>query len=187
MLGHKLWPRLFKVRFSYFDETETRQWDASHPPWKGAKRYDIIVVFNVLEHIADDGKALQNWAGLLQPEGRLIVLVPQGPALYSPIDKAIGHYRRYSRRELCAKLEAAGLSVRESFYSNFLGIFGWWVTGILLRRSDLNAGSVRLYAWIKWAFGPLERVFENFAGLSVVAVAQAPAEEKKSSVRRRAA
>ncbi len=163
-----------KVRFSYFDETQARQWDATKPAWRGAKRYDTVVAFNVLEHIEDDRKALKTWASLVEENGRLIILVPHNQRLFSPIDKAVGHYRRYSRQELCQKIEETGLIVKNSFYSNFLGVFGWWVTGILLKRSDLNSGSVRLYALVKKYFGPIERIFEHFTGLSVVVVATAP-------------
>ncbi len=176
-------------RFSYFDETKARVWDASQPAWKGAGNYDYIVAFNVLEHLEDDRGALKTWTSLLGENGKLIILVPHNQKFFCPLDTAVGHYRRYSRRELIEKAEAAGLTVRKSFYFNFLGVLGWWVNGILLQRSQLNEGSVKLYALVKRFIWPIERFLEQYYGLSVVIVAEpsVAVSTKKPKVRLRAA
>jgi hypothetical protein len=66
------------------------------------KRYDCVLYIDVLEHIEDDHGELERAAGVLRPGGKLIVLSPAHQFLYSPFDKAIGHYRRYSRKTLSA-------------------------------------------------------------------------------------
>jgi SAM-dependent methyltransferase len=64
------------------------------------RAFDSILYIDVLEHIEDDKSELERACLLLRPSGRLIVLAPAHQALYSPFDRAIGHYRRYDSRSL---------------------------------------------------------------------------------------
>src|SRR5213594_4681562 len=77
-------------------------------PALAAERLDTVVGLNVLEHIEDDRASLRVMHDLLQPGGRLVLLVPSLPALYGTLDEALGHFRRYRPRELAAKFSAAG-------------------------------------------------------------------------------
>ncbi len=65
---------------------------------------------NVLEHIEDDEAALKALHGKLHPSGKLFLYVPAFSCLYTDIDKAIGHYRRYHKTELVQKLKQQELS-----------------------------------------------------------------------------
>jgi SAM-dependent methyltransferase len=67
-----------------------------------AERFDAIVYLDVLEHIEDDRGELQRAAAHLAPGGHLAVLAPAFQFLYSPFDRAIGHYRRYTASTLSA-------------------------------------------------------------------------------------
>jgi SAM-dependent methyltransferase len=67
---------------------------------------DTAVAINVLEHVKQDTEALKNIYDRLNAGGRFIVLVPAHKFLYNAIDKAVGHYRRYSRQELEDKARA---------------------------------------------------------------------------------
>jgi SAM-dependent methyltransferase len=60
------------------------------------ERFDAILYLDVLEHLADDAAELRRAATHLVPGGRLIVLAPAHRWLTSPMDAAVGHYRRYS-------------------------------------------------------------------------------------------
>src|SRR5215207_1245180 len=60
-----------------------------------AEKFDTIVYCDVLEHLADDREELEVAAAHLRPGGHVIVLCPAHQFLYSPFDKAIGHFRRY--------------------------------------------------------------------------------------------
>ena len=66
------------------------------------ERFDTILYIDVLEHIEDDRGELRAAAGHLTDEGRIIVVSPAYQWLFSPFDRAIGHFRRYSRRTLHA-------------------------------------------------------------------------------------
>jgi SAM-dependent methyltransferase len=65
-------------------------------------RFDAILYLDVLEHIADDGGELARSSRLLAPGGKLVVLAPAHQFLFSPFDKAIGHFRRYTPASLSA-------------------------------------------------------------------------------------
>jgi SAM-dependent methyltransferase len=66
---------------------------------------DVIIMHDVLEHIKDDGDAVQRVAELLAPKGRAIVSVPAIPSLFGLHDELLGHYRRYSKSSLRAVLD----------------------------------------------------------------------------------
>lgn len=60
--------------------------------------FDTILYIDVLEHIEDDRRELDLAYRRLKPGGHLAVLCPAHGFLYSPFDRAIGHFRRYDKR-----------------------------------------------------------------------------------------
>jgi trans-aconitate methyltransferase len=80
-------------------------------------RADLILLLDVLEHIEDSRHALAElWRSRLAPHGQLLITVPAFQALFTEHDVALKHYRRYSRRQLVAEVERAGLEVSGSGY-----------------------------------------------------------------------
>lgn len=100
------------------------------------RKIETVVSVNVLEHIRDDEKALRNINALLQPGGRLLLFVPALNWLFGTLDENVGHYRRYGKKDLSDKLERSGFAVEKAFYSNFLGIFGWFLNGRIFKRKE---------------------------------------------------
>ena len=70
------------------------------------ERPDTIVCMNVLEHIEHDSATLRDFASVLDPGGRLVLLVPAMPSLYGSLDVALNHFRRYDKDAL----DEAGLA-----------------------------------------------------------------------------
>lgn len=98
---------------------------------------DTVVCCNVLEHIEQDRRALADMRTLLQPGGRLVLLVPALARLYGTLDEHLGHFRRYEKDELEGKLREAGFSLEEVRFVNRPGVFGWFVNGKIFRRRVL--------------------------------------------------
>jgi SAM-dependent methyltransferase len=74
--------------------------------------FDVIGMFDVLEHITDDESALTGvFKALKSGGGGVIITVPQHPALWSATDEVAFHKRRYTRSELRAKLMRAGFKI----------------------------------------------------------------------------
>ncbi|MCS7312864.1 MAG: class I SAM-dependent methyltransferase, partial [Acidobacteria bacterium] len=82
---------------------------------------DTALCVNVLEHIEDDMGALRAIHASLVPGGRLLLFVPAHPWLYGTVDRAIGHFRRYTKSDLLAKLKTAGFHVDRLWPFNLLG------------------------------------------------------------------
>jgi 2-polyprenyl-3-methyl-5-hydroxy-6-metoxy-1,4-benzoquinol methylase len=80
------------------------------------EEFDGILACDVIEHLEDDERALVNLNRSLKKGGVLVLTVPACKAIWSDIDDYAGHKRRYSKRELNRKLEAAGFKVVKNSY-----------------------------------------------------------------------
>jgi SAM-dependent methyltransferase len=90
-------------------------------PFPGAA-FDLVTSFDVLYHrwVEDDAQAVGELARVLRPGGLLLVRVPALAMLWGAHDEAVLSRHRYTRPEVVALLEGAGLDVLESTYANFL-------------------------------------------------------------------
>ena len=134
-------------------------------------RPDSCVALNVLEHIEDDRRALANMASILAPTGAIVLTVPAFPALYGPVDRNLGHYRRYTRASLTRVAEAAGLRVRTARYFNSVGFFGWWFHAHVTRLEVLPPSQIQTFdRWIVPWLSRVERHVTPPFGQSLLAV-----------------
>lgn len=106
--------------------------------------FDTIISTNVLEHIPDDKAAIQAITATMKPETVMITLVPAHPFLYGTMDKAVGHFRRYTRKGLIQLLEGAGHQVEEAFFFNRVSALGWFLKFRLFRRPAFAEGDIAL-------------------------------------------
>ncbi|NDV62701.1 class I SAM-dependent methyltransferase [Puniceicoccales bacterium CK1056] len=81
-------------------------------------RFDLIVLFDVLEHVEADQESLSSLAALLEPGGILVLTVPAFPFLWSGHDEKHHHFRRYRRPGLRGQLQQAGLQIKRITYFN---------------------------------------------------------------------
>jgi glycosyltransferase involved in cell wall biosynthesis len=137
------------------------------------ERLDTIVCCNVLEHIEDDVATLADMAAVLQPGGRLVLLVPAHQSLYGTLDVHLRHFRRYEKEELEKKILGAGFELSSCRFLNRPGVLGWWVNGKLLRRRVLPKAQLSAF---KLVMPILEREVRTPPswGLSLLAVAKKP-------------
>jgi SAM-dependent methyltransferase len=99
----------FRVSAARVPSAERYQLDVSSLPFD--QEFDVVCAFDVLEHVDDDALALREMAHAARPGGGVLITVPQHPRLWSAADEYGHHRRRYTRRELVGKVEAAGLHV----------------------------------------------------------------------------
>jgi hypothetical protein len=125
-----------------------------------------------MEHVDDDAGSLVAIRELLSPGGRLVLLVPALPALYGTIDRALGHHRRYTRKNLSALIARTGFRVAHIEYFNLAGVPGWWFAGRVLHRKLIPAGSLKLYDALVPLFR-LERLLPWRVGQSLIAIGEA--------------
>lgn len=122
---------------------------------------DTAVYINVLEHIEDDEAELRSVFASLPPGGRILVFVPALPFLMSPMDRSLGHFRRYTLKELERKCRSTGFSIKVARYFDLLGIVPWWIKYRLLKSDTLEAGAVRFHDRF---VVPISRTIESIAG-----------------------
>lgn len=84
------------------------------------EQFDLICLFDVLEHIPDDNGTLQALHGLLAPGGQAVLTVPAYQWMWGAHDQYLHHQRRYSAAELKHKITAAGFDVVKFSYFNTL-------------------------------------------------------------------
>lgn len=136
------------------------------------KKFDIVVCLNVLEHIKEDMKAVNNLYNLLKKGGKLILLVPVHRFLYGEIDRAIGHFRRYDKTELTKELKKSGFKIIFLRSINFLGALGWFLTGKILQKKIVGEGNIKIFNLLAPIILSVENLIEPPVGTSIIIVAQ---------------
>lgn len=136
-----------------------------------AEPFDTVVCLNVLEHVEDDLFALGQMREILVDRGKLALLVPAHRILFGEFDRAVGHYRRYERRELADKLARSGFKLVEMNFFSMLATLPWLINGRLLKRDYLPAGQANLANQLVPLL-KLERLIGPPFGLSLIAIAE---------------
>jgi SAM-dependent methyltransferase len=108
------------------------------------ERFDTILYMDVLEHIADDRQEIARATRLLAPGGCLIVLAPAHQFLFSPFDTAVGHYRRYSLKQLRA-LRPARFRTEMCRLMDSVGFFASLANRAMLRQSVPTERQIALW------------------------------------------
>jgi SAM-dependent methyltransferase len=160
-----------RARFGTRPHVAVQLLDLSRRPYELVRPVDTIVCLNVLEHLADDAAVLVGFHRLLPPGGRLVLQVPNYPALYGSLDEAYGHVRRYSHRTISERIRTAGFRVVALRSFNPLAIPGWVLSAKVLRSRRLNARAARLFN----ALVPLARHLDlpsRCGGLSLLVCAE---------------
>jgi SAM-dependent methyltransferase len=144
--------------------------------------FDVVICSEVLEHIPDEAKAIEEIARVLKPGETLVVSVPR----YFPekvcwaLSKAYrnepgGHIRIYRKRELIRKLEKAGLVCFDTGWAHGLHAPYWWLK-CMVGLGNENSRLVKMYhdflVWDiekrPWLTRTLEKMMNPFVAKSCV-------------------
>jgi SAM-dependent methyltransferase len=88
---------------------ELFQMDARQIPFQ--QEFDVIGAFDVLEHVKEDEEVLAQMYQATRRRGGILITVPHHPFLWGPADEYARHVRRYTARELAAKVRRAGFNI----------------------------------------------------------------------------
>ncbi len=132
--------------------------------------FDTVLSVNVLEALDHPETAIASAAGILKEGGSMVVLVPQGPALFGTLDRTLGHRRRFSQADLRALLSKHGLLVKQIYQLNKIGTPGWWLYGKLLRRKHISKLMLKIFDKTVWIWRRVDWLLP-WRGLSLIAVA----------------
>lgn len=124
-----------------------------------SERLDLVLLMDVLEHVADDLGFLQTALSRLRPGGRVLITVPAHPFLFSDHDRKLKHFRRYRAKDLARLLTQTDVKVEEffAFYTPLLGVraLGKVLEGLRLKSKESHVS--------RWRFdrqSPLTRSIE---------------------------
>jgi SAM-dependent methyltransferase len=163
-----------KSKFFGMDHISVRVLDVTkYPPREFHSFFSTVFSINMLEHIENDEQALKNIRSLLKRGGRLVLLVPAKKRAYTRLDRELGHFRRYEKEELMAKLTRNGYRVDTIHCFNIVGLVSWYVRDKVKRKNiHLKAHHIKLFDSIV----PILRVIETHVkmplGISLIIVAQ---------------
>ncbi len=124
--------------------------------------FDCIIYIDVLEHIENDKAEIEKASAHLEPGGYLVVLSPAFNGLFSPFDKAIGHYRRYTKKTLSI-VAPASLQKEKLYYLDSAGYFASLMNKLFLKQSYPTHRQVQL--WDKWMV-PVSKITDRLFGYS---------------------
>jgi hypothetical protein len=125
---------------------------------------------NVLEHIEQDLEAVRFMGSRVRRGGVVVLYVPAVQWAYGELDRHLGHYRRYTRGALRQLAQQSELSVVNMSYVNFLGLWGWWWSGRILKEALIDPEKARLMDRMVPYVSALERVLPVPLGQSLLAV-----------------
>jgi hypothetical protein len=74
-----------------------------------------------------------------------MIFVPALPFLYSKLDYAYGHYRRYTRNTLKDCIAAVGFEIEKLHFVDLAGVFPWWLLNTVMGKTSFHAPSLRIY------------------------------------------
>jgi len=141
--------RLSEVNFIQLDACQSI-------PFK--EKFDAICAFDVLEHIKDDSKVINNIFNALKSKGLFFISVPQHPFLWNNYDKVSFHKRRYKKKEIIAKLNSSGFRIK--FISSFMFLlFPFMAISRIINKQNPSS---------EFKISPiLNKIFENVLKIEV--------------------
>jgi len=146
--------------------------------------FDLVLATDVLEHVTEDVRAVEEIHRVLKPGATALLTVPAFPELWCRQDIIAHHHRRYRREPFVELLRSGGLRVDRSFYFNTL-LFApiWLARQVLLAFPGLVENEISINT--RWLNAVLARIFaldvdlaphiEAGFGVSILAVAHRPA------------
>lgn len=136
-------------------------------------KFNSAVYINVFEHIEDDRAELAHLYEILPKGAHICIFVPANPFLMSKFDKSIGHYRRYTKKELEQKVKEAGFTVELSRKFDFIGVVPWFINFTLLGSTKMQPGAAKTYdKFVVPVARKIESVSQPFFGKNVLLVAK---------------
>ncbi len=137
--------------------------------------FDTVLCLNVLEYLEDPGQVLASLRAALKPNGVLVILVPNIPALFGTLDRRLGHRCRYSLEDARRLLESHGFAVESIRSFNKGGAPPWWVYSKVLGSKDINKAVLKIFDKTVWLWSRLDRLMP-WPGLTLIAVARKQAD-----------
>lgn len=125
-----------------------------------SKSIDFIYSLNVFEHIEDDSAAMDEVKRVLKDGGEALVYVPAMQLLYTSMDRKVGHFRRYSKKDLKQLANRSSLQIMDLVFVDSIGYFATLFFKILgNKQGNLSVSAVKVYDKVVF---PISRFIDKF-------------------------
>ena len=124
-------------------------------------KFELIYTVNVLEHILDDVRVLEEIYQKLNVNGIIIIFVPAFQFLMSAMDDKVGHVRRYSKKELKSKVLKSSFEIINIQYFDSLGTLAALITKLVGYRGKFNLGGSNTLKFYDRFLLPISRTLDR--------------------------
>ena len=125
------------------------------------KKFNTVLYFNILEHVKEDKLEIKTALEKLNNRGYLIILVPAHQKIYSKLDKAVGHYKRYDI-DFFKKNKFENSKIIKLHFLDFFGYLLYYLNKIFFKK-ETYPSNVKIFIWDK-IFTPLTIVVDYLTG-----------------------
>ena len=108
-------------------------------------KYQTIIYFDLLEHIKDDLKEVKVASKKLKKSGNLIFNVPAHQLFYNEFDKAVGHFKRYNKKDFQDIEKKTDLKIEKLIYYDSIGLL-FLILNKIFRLKKTNLKN-KIYFW----------------------------------------
>ena len=134
------------------------------------KKYDVIIYFDVLEHIKKDFQEIKVASKKMNKDSYLIFSVPAFQYFFSDFDRSVGHFKRYNKNDFLKFSRKNNLKIEKLVYYDSIGFLFLLLNKIFsLKHSNLKS---KVYLWnlLIPASKILDTILFNFIGKSLLCV-----------------
>lgn len=116
--------------------------------------FDVIITFDVLEHVKEDMEVIKEVYRVLKKGGLLLISVPAIQFLFSNHDRALHHLRRYSKHNLIKIIKRSNLKIERITYWNFFLFFPIVLIRLLNKIKNVKSKSdiTKMPKMLNWLF-----------------------------------
>lgn len=140
---------------------------------KKRKKYNTILCLDVLEHIKDDHKQINNMYFSIKKHGFLIINVPAFQSLYYQFDKDVGHYRRYRKEDFKKIFQKLKIKNIRYIYYDSIGCLLSLISKIFITNYKNNfEKKIKLWDSLMWFSKILDKIVFNYFGKSLMIIIQ---------------
>lgn len=108
------------------------------------EKFDAIIYIDVIEHIENAEEELQKAVNHLKSGGYIGIIVPAFQSLFSPFDKAVGHFRRYDKKQLIQSMPS-GMTQTKLRYLDSVGAVASLTNKFFLKQSYPTAQQIQMW------------------------------------------
>lgn len=124
------------------------------------KKFDTIIYLHVLEHIKNDNEEIREATKKLKKDGLLIIMVPAHQKIYSNLDKAVGHFRRYEIEFF--KKDFKSLKICSLKFLDSMGYFLYYLNKLFFKK-EIYPSKLKIFIWDK-LFTPISIITDFILG-----------------------